>query len=161
VERHRPLRGRTALVTGGSSGIGRAIGERLALDGASVHLVGRTAAAMDQTVAAIRDDGGVARSVVLDVRDSEALEALIDRVADEEGLDVMVNAAGLEHGGPILDGEIAEWRELLDVNLLAVLVGSRAAVRAMRRTDCAGHIVNISSPRSARARGSTAPRRSR
>lgn len=142
----KPLQGRTAIVTGASSGIGRATAERLGRDGATVHLLGRSAAPMDASVGTIRAAGGEASATVLDVRDDAALVALVDRVADDAGrLDIMVNNAGLGRNGPILDGDAAHWREMFEVNVIALLVGCQAAVRAMRRTGSGGHIVNISS----------------
>jgi NADP-dependent 3-hydroxy acid dehydrogenase YdfG len=140
------LDGRTAIVTGASSGIGRAIAERLGTSGASVHLMGRTEAPMEESVARIREAGGTAAATVLDIRDSEAFEAAVAKVASDSGrLDVMVNNAGVAHNGPILGGTVPLWREMLDVNVLALLVGSQAAVTAMRATGSGGHIVNISS----------------
>ena len=141
-----PLQGRVAVVTGASSGIGRAIAERLAADGATVHLVGRTAEPMERSVAAIDGEGGRAHAHVLDVVDSDAFATLVNTVADEAGrLDVMVNNAGLGNNKPVLAGGVDEWRTMLDVNVLALLVGSTAAIEAMRRTGSGGHIVNISS----------------
>ncbi|OWY61550.1 short-chain dehydrogenase, partial [cyanobacterium TDX16] len=140
------LAGRTAVVTGASSGIGRAIAERLGGDGATVYLAGRTEAAMEASAEVIGAAGGKAEVVVLDVREDGALRALVDRAADETGrLDVMVNNAGLGNQAPIIGGDEAWWRELLEVNVLALVVGCDAAVQAMRRTDSSGHIVNISS----------------
>jgi NADP-dependent 3-hydroxy acid dehydrogenase YdfG len=140
------LQGKTAVVTGASSGIGQAIAERLGGAGAFVYLLGRTPAAMAESKGRIEEAGGKAEAIVLDVRDSDALVAAVDRAATDTGrLDVMVSAAGLTHPGPLLDGDLAEWREMIDVNLLALLVGTKAAVEAMRRTGNGGHIVNISS----------------
>lgn len=140
------MEGRTAVVTGASSGIGRAIAERLGGAGATVYLAGRTADAMEKSAAAIAEAGGRAEVVALDVRDSDALRGLVDRAAEDTGrLDVMVNNAGLGHQGAVLDGEQQQWQEMLDVNVLALLVGCQAAVQAMRRTSSEGHIVNISS----------------
>lgn len=140
------LEGKTAVVTGASSGIGRAVAERLGGAGARVFLAGRTEAAMEESRARIEEAGGKADVVILDVRDGEALRGLVDGAADETGrLDVMVNNAGLSHPGPIVDQEPDQWREMLEINVLALLVGCQAAIRAMRRTASGGHIVNISS----------------
>jgi NADP-dependent 3-hydroxy acid dehydrogenase YdfG len=140
------LEGHTVVVTGASSGIGRAIAERLGSSGARVYLVGRTMEPMDEAVAMIAAAGGKAEAHSVDVRDSAALQAIIEQAASESGrLDVMVNNAGLGHPGAILEGEFDKWREMLDVNVLALLVGSQTAVKAMRRCGHGGRIVNISS----------------
>lgn len=140
------MHGRTAVVTGASSGIGRAIAERLGGDGATVYLAGRTAEAMEASAAVIGDAGGKAEVVTLDVRDDGALRALVGRAADETGrLDVMVNNAGIGDQAPIVGGDEAWWRELLEVNVLALAIGCDAAVAAMRSTGSGGNIINISS----------------
>ena len=140
------LEGRTAVVTGASSGIGQAIAERLGRSGARVQLIGRTVEPMEQTVARIADAGGKAEATSLDVRDSAALQQAIERAAQDSGrLDIMVNNAGLGHPGTVLEGELDKWREMLEVNVLALLVGTQTAVREMRRTNSSGRIVNISS----------------
>ncbi len=140
------LEGKTAVVTGASSGIGRAIAERLGSSGARVYLVGRTASAMEESVVRIEESGGKAEVVMLDVRDVDAVRGLVDRAVEDTGrLDIMVNNAGLAYPGTIVDGRPEQWREMLEVNVLALLVGSQAAVNAMRRAGNGGHIVNISS----------------
>ncbi|HLG00044.1 MAG TPA: SDR family oxidoreductase [Acidimicrobiia bacterium] len=140
------LDGKTAVVTGASSGIGRAIAERLGERGARVYLAGRTASAMEESRARIEEAGGKAEVVAFDVRDGAALRAFVDRAADETGrLDVMVNNAGLSYPGPIADQDPEQWREMLEVNVLSLLVGSQAAIAAMRRLGEGGHIVNVSS----------------
>ena len=142
----QPLHGRTAVVTGASSGIGRAIAERLGGAGAFAYLAGRTAEAMEESRTRIEETGGKAEVVVLDVRDPAAVAGLVERAAEDTGrVDVMVNNAGLSHPGPIADQTPDQWREMLEVNVLALLVGSQAAIRAMRRLGQGGHIVNISS----------------
>ena len=140
------LRGRTAVVTGASSGIGRAIAERLGGAGAHVYLAGRTLEAMEQSVKRIEQAGGGGTAVVADVRDLAQLRGLVERAARETGrLDIMVNNAGLSYPAPILSGDAEEWRAMLDTNVLALLVGSQAAVQAMRACKANGHVVNISS----------------
>jgi NADP-dependent 3-hydroxy acid dehydrogenase YdfG len=140
------LAGRTAVVTGASSGIGRATAEALGAAGAHVVLGGRTAEAMDRSVKQITAEGGTAEAVVLDVRDAEQTRALVERATTATGrLDVMVNNAGVSYPEPIMEGDPEHWRTMFETNLLALLVGSQAAVRAMRACGAQGHIVNISS----------------
>ena len=142
----QPLSGKTAIVTGASSGIGRAIAEKLGRAGAHVYLAGRTREAMDASKARIEKDGGRATVVSLDVRDVAQVQELVARAARETGrLDVMVNNAGLSHPTPILDADPEEWRTMLETNVLALLAGCQAAVRAMRACKAEGFLVNISS----------------
>ena len=141
-----PLARKTAIVTGASSGIGRAIAEKLGAAGAHVFLAGRTRAAMEASAKTIAESGGKASVVALDVREVGAVRELIEQAVRETGrLDVMVNNAGLSYPAPIVDGDPEEWRTMLETNVLALLVGSQAAVRAMRACKAEGHIVNISS----------------
>lgn len=141
-----PLAGKTAVVTGASSGIGRAIAETLGSAGAHVVLGGRTGRALDESVAKIAAGGGSAEAHTGDIRDVAVARALVDQAMQSTGrLDVMVNNAGVSFPESILDGEPEHWRTMLETNVLALLVGAQAAVRAMRACGARGHIVNISS----------------
>ena len=140
------LKGKTAVVTGASSGIGRAVAETLGRAGAHVVLSGRTAEAMEESKAKIVAAGGSADVVCMDVCDPEAVRALVDQAVTSTGrLDIMVNNAGVSFPSPIADAAVEDWRAMLDTNVLALLVGCQAAVRAMRKVGRPGHIVNISS----------------
>lgn len=140
------LSGRTAIVTGASSGIGRAIAETLGGAGAHVFLSGRTAAAMEESCKKIEAAGGRATAVTADIRDPEQVRALVDQAVEQTGrLDIMVNNAGVSYPAPILEGDPEQWRVMLETNVLALLVGCQAGVRAMRACGAEGHIVNISS----------------
>lgn len=140
------LSGRTAIVTGASSGIGRAIAEQFGAARAHVVLAGRTRSDMNASRKKIEEAGGAASVVVLDVRDVAQVQGLVDTAVSETGrLDIMVNNAGVSHPAPILDGDPEHWRTMLETNVLALLVGCQAAVRAMRACGAEGHIVNISS----------------
>ncbi len=146
MSENRDLSGKTAVVTGASSGIGRAIAEKLGGAGAHVFLGGRTRAAMEETEKKIVEGGGHAKVVTLDVRDAKQLQELVAKAQRETGrLDVMVNNAGLSYPGAIADADPEHWREMLETNVYALLVGSQAAIRAMRACGAEGHIVNISS----------------
>jgi NADP-dependent 3-hydroxy acid dehydrogenase YdfG len=148
------LTGKTALVTGASSGIGKAIALTLAREGASVFLTGRDPARTAQTVKEIEAAGGAATGEAFDVTDIERLQGFVAKAAKAgDGFHVMVNAAGLEFPGALLKGDPKRWKEVLDTNVVAVAVGSQAAVQAMRETKSEGHIVTISSIASKRAEG--------
>jgi len=139
------MQGKSVVVTGASSGIGRAIAERMGGAGAHVVMAGRTEAAMKESQATIEAAGGSASIVTLDVRDPAAVQRLVADAASEHGLDVMVNNAGVSHPGAIADGTPEQWREMLEVNILALLTGTQAAIAAMRASGNGGHIVNVSS----------------
>ncbi|MEO0492301.1 MAG: SDR family NAD(P)-dependent oxidoreductase [Actinomycetota bacterium] len=141
------IQGRTVCITGSSSGMGRAIAEHLGSLGATVYLMGRNAEPMEESKAIIDAAGGTADISTFDVTDSAALQAWIQRAADETGrLDVMINNAGFgDFGTSFLDGDPEIWKGMLDVNVLALAVGCQAAVKAMRATSSLGNIINISS----------------
>lgn len=140
------LQDKTAIVTGASSGIGRAIAETLGAEGAHVFLVGRTPDAMEASKKIIEEGGGKASLSAADVRDPAQVRALVDEAVKETGrLDIMVNNAGLSHPASIVDGEPEEWRTMLETNVLGLLVGCQAAVHAMRACKAEGNIINISS----------------
>src|SRR5258706_12065041 len=142
----KALAGKTAVVTGASSGIGRAIAETLGGAGAHVFLAGRTREAMEESKARIEKAGGKATVVTLDVRQVKQVQDLVQRAVKDTGrLDVMVNNAGLSYPSPIIDADPEEWRAMYETNVLALLAGCQAAVRAMRQTKSEGHIINICS----------------
>ena len=142
----KSLAGKTAVVTGASSGIGRAIAEALGGAGAHVFLAGRTREAMEDSKKRIEKAGGRATTVAADVRDVKQVQDLVQRAAKDTGrLDIMVNNAGVSYPSPIIEADPEEWRTMLETNILALLAGCQAAVRAMRQGKHEGHIVNISS----------------
>ena len=142
----KALSGKTAIVTGASSGIGRAIALRVGEAGAHVFIAGRNKSSLDAIAREIGERGGKASTQAFDIRDVKALQNFIAGAAkDSGGLDIMVNNAGLEFPSSIIEGDPDRWREMLEVNVLSLLVGSQAAIRAMRACGAQGHIVNISS----------------
>jgi 3-oxoacyl-[acyl-carrier protein] reductase len=131
------LDGKTALVTGGSRGIGRAIAEELARAGASVVVGYRSGAEEAEEVASAIDG----RAVQADVSDPEQAKRLVEEAGD---LDVLVNNAGLTRDGLLARMPDEDWREVIDTNLGGVFHTCRAAARGMMRKR-SGSIVNISS----------------
>ena len=122
------VHGRTVCITGSSSGMGRAIAEHLGALGATVYLMGRNAEPMEESKARIEAAGGKADLATFDVADTAALQAWIQRAADETGrLDVMINNAGFgDFGTSFLGGDPDIWKGMLDVNVLALAVGTLA-----------------------------------
>ncbi|MFD9301325.1 SDR family NAD(P)-dependent oxidoreductase [Streptomyces sp. NPDC060048] len=146
--------GKSVLVTGAGSGIGRAVALAFAAEGASVVVAGRSAAPLDETVALIRKEGGTAAAVTADVTRSDEVRALVRSTVEHfGGLDVAVNNAGVFRGGaPVADLPEEDWRTLLDVNVTGVLLGLQAEIAQMRVQPTGGAIVNISSNLGAHAR---------
>jgi len=135
------LTGRTALVTGATSGIGRAVAFRLAADGADVIAVGRDAARGEQAVAEIEDFGGSARFVGADISYPEDVRAL---ASDAGAVDILVNNAGLALWGPTEHLAVDDFNALFATNVRGpfFLVAALAPGMAERRN---GSIVNIGS----------------
>jgi NAD(P)-dependent dehydrogenase (short-subunit alcohol dehydrogenase family) len=137
----RNLQGQKALVTGSTSGLGRAIALQLAHDGAEVIVHGRDAARGAQTVEMIRADGGSARFVAADLSDP----ANIERLAEETGeIDILVNNAGFSKWGPTADLDVATFDAMFAANVRApfYLVAAFAPRMAARGN---GSIINIGS----------------
>jgi NAD(P)-dependent dehydrogenase (short-subunit alcohol dehydrogenase family) len=102
----KPLANRTAIVTGASSGIGRAIAEQLGAAGAHVFLAGRTQRAMESSQKRIQEAGGQATVLAVDVRDPAQVQDLVDSAVRDTGrLDIMVNNAGVSYPAPIAEGD--------------------------------------------------------
>jgi NAD(P)-dependent dehydrogenase (short-subunit alcohol dehydrogenase family) len=131
-----------AIVTGGASGIGRAVGEALARAGADVVLADVNGAAAEEAARAM---GGKVRASTLDVRDAAAVKALVDETVARAGrIDYLFNNAGIITIGEARDLTPDDWRAILDVNLHGVVHGVQAAYPIMVQQG-SGHIVNTSS----------------
>lgn len=139
------FKGKVALITGGASGIGKAVGEHLAREGCRVVLADRNFDAANAAAASINDGGGQASGVLLDVTDPVAFERVVNDVARSHGsLDYLFNNAGVAIGGEIRDMSLADWNRVLDVNIRGVIHGVNAAYPLMIRQG-SGHIVNTAS----------------
>ena len=137
------LDGRSALLTGAASGIGRAVAARFAAEGASVALLDKADAG--GVADEIRAAGGHALSLVADVSDAEAVDAAVARATAEIGtIDIAINAAGIWYATPVTDTETEVFDRIVDVNLKGVFHVCRAVVPGMIEAG-GGHIVNIAS----------------
>jgi NAD(P)-dependent dehydrogenase (short-subunit alcohol dehydrogenase family) len=137
--------GRVALVTGGASGIGRALGRELARRGAAVVLADVDDAGAEATAAEIVAAGGRARAAHLDVRDRDAFRVVVASVLDSEGsLDLLFNNAGIAIVGETLAMTDDDWDRMIDINVRGVTNGVQAAYPEMAKRR-SGHIVNTAS----------------
>src|SRR5215471_18964741 len=135
---------RVILVTGATSGIGRAVTERFAQSGARIVAVGRNRAVLDEVDRAISAAGGVPLSVAIDVTVESEAQRAIDTTIQELGrLDVLVNAAGHISSGSIEDTSLNAWDAMMNVNLRAVFYLMKMAAPHLIRSR--GNIVNVSS----------------
>ena len=139
------LKDKVALVTGGSRGIGKAIATRLADAGAHVLLTARTSEAAENVAAEIRDSGGDARGIVLDVSDYDAVEkGMAELLADYARIAILVNNAGITSDNLLLRMKREDWDRVLQTNLSGVYRLCREVVPSMVRARY-GRIVNITS----------------
>jgi 3-oxoacyl-[acyl-carrier protein] reductase len=140
------LHGKSAVVTGGSRGIGRAIALRLAEQSAAVCFSFRgNAAAADETRAAIEALGRTAVAIQADVTQPEAADALVKSALEAFGkVDILVNNAGITRDDLIMRMSVEAWREVLETNLFGAFYVTKAVTRPMLRAR-GGRIVNITS----------------
>jgi NADP-dependent 3-hydroxy acid dehydrogenase YdfG len=148
---------RVALVTGASSGIGEATALALAAAGATVAVSARRADRLHDLVARITAAGGRAIALAGDVADEAVAENVVSETARRFGrLDILVNSAGVIQAGGVENADTAEWRRVIDINLLASLYTCKAAIGPMRKQG-GGDIINISSTAGRRAAGVYGP----
>lgn len=139
------LEGRAGVVTGGASGIGRAIALRLAAEGARVAIFDRDAAGAQSVVDTIVGAGGRATAYPLDVVDAAAVENATASAARDLGSPwFLVNAAGWDSPKPFLDSTPESWRKIVDINLYGMLNTHHSICRRMREAG-GGRVVNIAS----------------
>jgi clavulanate-9-aldehyde reducatase len=139
------LSGRVAAITGASSGIGEATARKLAGVGAAVSLAARRADRIQELAKQIEANGGRALAIETDITDEQQANAFVRQTKEQLGsLDVLVNNAGVMLLGPVIGADTAEWRRMIDVNLLGLLYCTHAALPIMGEQG-SGHIVNLSS----------------
>jgi NADP-dependent 3-hydroxy acid dehydrogenase YdfG len=145
------LEGTVALVTGASSGIGAAAAAGLAAEGAAVALAARRRERLDTVAASIRDQGGTALVLECDITEQQQAAAAVERTASELGrLDTLINNAGVMLLGPAAGAPLAEWQQMVELNVLGLLYCAHAALPHLLRAASDGprqvaDMVNISS----------------
>jgi 3-oxoacyl-[acyl-carrier protein] reductase len=141
----QPLEGKVALITGGSRGIGRQIGTTLAAAGARVVLTSRTAGSAERAAAEIRDGGGQAHGVAMDVSDDQAVETVVNGLLGDYGtISILVNNAGVTRDSLLMRMKKDDWDFVVETNLGGIYRLCRACVPAMVRAR-EGRIVSVTS----------------
>ena len=140
------LKGKVAVVTGGTKGIGRGVAEALAAEGVQVCICARQENEIDATITALnRPGGGQAIGFVCDVRDHAQVQALLKHAASElGGIDILVNNAGIGMFAPVEEMSPEDFRAILETNLFAVFYCCHEAIPLMKERG-GGYIINISS----------------
>jgi NAD(P)-dependent dehydrogenase (short-subunit alcohol dehydrogenase family) len=140
------LSGKTAIVTGGGSGIGSQMAQALAESGANVVVCARKVERCEQAAEELSRLGVGALGLRCDVRDRSEIQAVVDRARDElGGVDIVVNNAGTVWGAPPEDTPLEGWQKVIDVNLTGVFLVSQATGRLMIEQGRGGKIVNVAS----------------
>ena len=133
------------LITGATSGLGRALALEFARKGWSVAVAGRDHGRIEDTARAVREAGGTPLELILEVTEAEHFVAAARRITEEwQGLDVLVNNAGIGAAGRIEDLTMDSWRLVIDVNLWSVVYGCHIFIPLLKKGG-KGHILNVSS----------------
>ncbi len=152
------LSGKTALVTGGSRGIGLSVAKGLAEHGADVAIVARTKEQLEAAGRQIQDDTGKkVWTFGFDIKNIKGIGGLFESIVSETtGIDILVNCAGTTVRGPSEDVDLKTWNQVIEVNLTAVFVLSQAFCSHRKQAGKAGRIINIGSLTCHGARPTTA-----
>jgi len=141
----KSLSAKVAIITGGGTGIGRGLAMALAQEGARLVICGRRKAPLEETVQTIWRAGGNAAAVQADVSKEQDVEQVLKTALETFGtVDILVNNAGIGGGAPIHEHNVADWDQIMAVNLRGPFLMARAVLPTMR-SKRSGHIINISS----------------
>ena len=142
----RFLSGRTALITGSTSGIGLGIATALGATGARVAINGLgTPEQIEQAIATVKAAGAEdVRHFGADLRDADQIAAMMGAIADWSPLDILVNNAGIQHAAPLADQPVAKWNDIIAINLSSAFHTMQAALPGMAARGY-GRVVNIAS----------------
>jgi meso-butanediol dehydrogenase/(S,S)-butanediol dehydrogenase/diacetyl reductase len=137
------LEGKTALITGGGTGIGAAIAKRFVADGAKICITGRRESVLNEVAKTLPPD--MVSICAGDVAKYEDVERMVDTAMKMQGgLDVLVNNAGIDPGGTVTDVEIDLWKQVMEINLVGSFLAMRASIPHMIKGG-GGSVINISS----------------
>ncbi len=141
----RGLKGKVAIVTGGAQGIGSAVAERFAAEGARVVITSRDGAKAEEAAEALKRKGGDARGLAAGLDDRDSVKDLVDGVIEAYGtIDVLVNNAATVRDTLLMRMKQADWDEVMQVNLGSVFICTQAVIRQMMRQR-SGRIINLTS----------------
>ena len=139
------LDGKITIITGGATGIGRGISQAFASEGATVIIASRRTEVLERAAVEFRSHGGTVEICPTDVTDEDQVTRLFDQTVEEFGrVDVTINNAGIEEGGPLHKLPLEIWQRVLAVNLTGVFLCCREAMRVMMPRGT-GRIINIGS----------------
>jgi NAD(P)-dependent dehydrogenase (short-subunit alcohol dehydrogenase family) len=146
------LTDQVAIVTGGGSGIGRAIALTYAAAGADVVIADINPALCEETVARIAETGRRGLGIPTNVMDTDQIRAMVEKTEQEFGrIDILVNNAGGVSGRPFLEQSERSWRKHIDLNLVSMLAATSAAVPVMIKGGRGGSVINVASIEASRA----------
>ena len=141
------LRGKVAIVTGGSGGFGRAAAIGLAVHGADVAVTSRTVSSLEETAKEVKKQGKKALPISCDVTDPKSVQNMVDQTVKEFGkVDILVTSAGIAMRSPAEDFPIADWQKVMDTNVKGTFLCCQAAGRVMIKQG-GGKIITVSSIR--------------
>jgi len=140
------LQGKAAIVTGAASGIGKAIAELLAREGAAVAVADLNEEAAAKVARAIEAEGGIAMGVAMDVTSEEAVDRATEAVAERfGGIDILISNAGIQIVAPIHEYSFADWKRMQAIHLDGAFLTTRAALRHMYRDNHGGTVIYMGS----------------
>ena len=151
------LDGKIAVITGGGTGIGKAIAHAFSAEGAKSAIASRNNQNLETTAEELRASGATVLAVPTDVKDEAQVVALFDKTMQEfERVDILVNNSAAFDGGPLDEISLEAWQNVMDVNLTGVFLCTREAMKIMKRQG-GGRIINIGSVSAQVPRANTGP----